>query len=156
MIKLNEEQIQGMGKMKKSNPYMEFLKDFRKKNAGMYDNKEMLKQAGYAWNMLKGGCDCQIDIEGGSMKKSKDNRRMNYRDEKKLDWKIASNIEPEEQDGIYDFPNEFKDEKQGFIPTMKVENNLANRIKHNIKNPNEGERKLALLMQQRIKKQLGN
>eukprot|EP01080_Neovahlkampfia_damariscottae_P012648 gene12648-6550_t len=90
------------------------------------------------------------------MKKSKDNRRMNYQDEQKLDWKIASNIELEQQDGIYDFPNEFKDEKRGFIPTMKVENNLANRIKHNIKNPNEGERKLALLMNQRIKKQLGN
>eukprot|EP01080_Neovahlkampfia_damariscottae_P003340 gene3340-5888_t len=157
VIKLNDEQIQGMGKMKKSNPYMEFLKDFRKKNAGMYDNKEMLKQEGNAWNMLKGGCGCQIDIEGGSsMKKSKDNRRMNYQDEKKLDWKIASNIEPEEQDGIYDFPNEFKDEKQGFIPTMEVENNLANRMKQNIRNPNEGERKLALLMHQRIKKQLGN
>eukprot|EP01080_Neovahlkampfia_damariscottae_P007871 gene7871-12340_t len=169
VIKLNDEQIQGMGKdgalaradplgkMKKSNPYMEFLKDFKEKNAGMYNNKEMLKQAGHAWNMLKGGCDCQIDIEGGSsMKKSKDNRRMNYQDEKKLDWKIASNIEPEQQDGIYDFPNEFKDEKQGFIPTMEVENNLANRIKQNIRNPNEGERKLALLMHQRKKKQLGN
>eukprot|EP01080_Neovahlkampfia_damariscottae_P012649 gene12649-6551_t len=48
VIKLNEEQIQGMGKVKKSNPYLEFVKDFRKKNAGMYDNKEMIRQASYA------------------------------------------------------------------------------------------------------------
>ena len=162
VIKLNENQIEGMGKKKKLNPYMEFLKQFRKENQGVYDNKEMIKQASYAWNDLKGGGHKimplpYIDIEGGSTnQQSKDARRMNYKDEQRLDWHIANNIEPAKQSGIYNFNNDFVDEKKGYIPTMNVENDMANRMKNNIRNLDLGGVKLALLMQQQIRKQTGN
>eukprot|EP01080_Neovahlkampfia_damariscottae_P007281 gene7281-11599_t len=73
---LNDEQVQGMRKKpKKSNPYMEHVKEFRLKNKGKYDNKEMIRQAGISWGALQGGCDC-VQVEGGSENAS-DNRRMN-------------------------------------------------------------------------------
>ena len=67
-----------------------------------------------------------------------------------------NNIEPKQQDGIYHYSREFKDEKQGYLPTMKVENDMASRMIHNIRNPNVGEKRLASLFQQEINRQLRN
>ena len=69
---------------KKSNPFLEFMKDFRKQNQGKFDSKSMMKEGGKAWSNLKcktKECDPKTDQFQEFHKISRDLKKKNEADD---------------------------------------------------------------------------